>query len=73
MIRGLQAAAGASTPWYEVKPRRRHKGGKLAEKFKRFEADVGGSVAPAALQATEQPTVGQKRHALRDSDPPSRI
>ena len=48
----------------EMKPRRRHKRGELFNQFEGLEDHMGGSVAPAALEAIQQPAVGQKRQPL---------
>lgn len=43
---------------------RRHKRSAFFNQFEGLEDHVGGSVAPAALEAIEQPAVGQQRQAL---------
>jgi len=49
---------------HEMKPGRRHKGGKPGDQFKGLEDYVRGSVAPAVLEPIEQPAVGQKGQTL---------
>jgi hypothetical protein len=48
-----------------VKPRRRHKRSKFAYEFQRLKDDVRCPVAPAALEAIEQPAVAKQRQPLR--------
>ena len=43
----------------EVEARRRHKGSKFFHELNGLENHVGGTIAPAALEAIEQPAVRQ--------------
>ena len=48
----------------QIEARRRHKCSEFFNQFEGLENHVGGSVPPAALEAIQQPTVGQKRQSL---------
>ena len=45
----------------QMKARGRDQGCELLDQFERFEDDVGGSIAPAALEAIEKSPIGQAR------------
>jgi len=48
----------------QIEAGRRHKRGEFFNQFEGLENHVGGSVAPAALEAIQQPAVGEKRQPL---------
>jgi hypothetical protein len=55
---------------HEVDAGRRHQGGELFDELGRLEHDVRGAVAPAVLQAVEEPPIVEPREALaRDGGP----
>lgn len=49
---------------HEVKLRRRHEGSELFDQLEGLENDMARSIAPAALEAIQQPAVRQKRKPL---------
>jgi len=55
----------------EMGPRRRDKRGELLDEFKRPKDDVGGSVAPAALEAIQQPAAESQTTAPSNRKAPS--
>jgi len=48
----------------QVKLRWRHEGGKFFDHLAGLQNDVTGAIAPGALEAIQQPAVGQKRKPL---------
>jgi len=48
-----------------VDPRGRDEGGQLLQELQGFEDHMGGPVAPATLEAVEQPAIGEARQPLR--------
>ena len=61
-----RAGAGPEDPMVadEVDSRRRHEGGELLHQLQGIEDDVAGSIAPAVLEAVEQPPVRETCEAL---------